>query len=972
MKPKRLRAVKPLAKQKSGRVNLPASVRKVEADDVLYFAVLYTKRSRKKNKVFQDGFISLRNDKVLTLLDEAGGKVAQSSSRSALGGLKEGNTLELNSFELEIDHVIPAEEFLTGRMFLSTTNIPIDVVSKSEPSYERNPATAAASSGAVSRAFRPPRTLSGIVAPAVPRVAKPLHDPLCPNAIVLQSSYVRHCGRRSLAIVLDPYLGRHMRPHQKEGVKFLYQCVEGKNLKRDSPQGAILGDEMGLGKSLQSIALIWTLLKQGPFGFPVAEKAIIVCPASLVGNWAAEIKKWLGDERLQPIQVQSGQSKSFQGFEIIQDFVNGKVKRALIISYDMFRSFAEELYKCSCGILVCDEGHRLKSSSGNKTIEALVRMPCRRRIILTGTPVQNNLSEFYAMCNFVIPGVFGDFQRFRLVFACPIEKSRDTYADASVLALGEERAAELQRVASRFVLRRTSKMLESYLPPKTEIVVFCRLSSQQETAYEELCSSLLISLKEAEAKAPLPLINSLRKICCHPSMVLNTPYCLARARSGKNGMRSIDNDILSSARCSSTFDTAYEPSAGVSLDIADSGKIRVGLSLITAAVAVGDRVVLVSNYTANLDLIQALLESDHLSYLRLDGSTPSNRRSDIVMQFNGNPRGASVFLLSAKAGGVGLNLIGANRLILFDPDWNPATDLQTMARVWRDGQEKAVFVYRLICTGTIEEKIYQRQLFKRELQVAVGAVSSGLTPHRGTSSKPPKSGVGNGSNFTAEELKDLFTYGKGLAYCDTLRALETSRKSEDDQTTVPALLNDFGAYRKVLETSHSRTLAEGVADLGPDMFMPCSFDDVLSYVLNESDSSRGVVSYLYTVETGQPGFHLLQSDRAENHRPSEEGHESTECGNVPSADGSKDFEYVDDSDDHFSYSNDTAGRKEVCDRGPPQATVRQRHHPLAVADEVLPSKLSHGDRLADTENIEDDAPASTLWSGALGDLDGPA
>lgn len=954
-----------MVKQKPGPVRPSASVRHGQSDDVLYFAVLYTKRSRRKNKVFRDGFMTVRNDRALTLLDDTGKRVTQSSSTAALGGLNEGNTVELNSYELEIDHAVAAKDFISGRLFMSEVNAPNSLTSVASVKEGMN-ASAVACSSAVSRAFQRPRTLGGRVASTAPRIARPLHDPLCPNAVVLQKSFVQPCGRKAVAIVLDPYLARHMRPHQKEGVKFLYQCVEGKNSICNGPRGAILADEMGLGKSLQSIALIWTLLKQGPLGSPVAEKAIIVCPASLVANWAAEIKKWLGDERLQPIQIRSGLSKSVQGLEAVQNFVHGKVKRVLIISYDMFRNCGETLYNCGCGILVCDEGHRLKSSSGNKTIEALMRMPCRRRVLLTGTPVQNNLSEFYAMCTFVNPGVFGDFQRFRHVFACPIEKSRHTGANAEAFLMGEKRATELQRITSRFVLRRTSKMLESYLPPKTEIVVFCRLSSKQETAYEVLCSSFLSSLRQGESSSPLPLINALRKICCHPSMIMNTPSLCCTVDNDKTVTTSTHNDVVRIGECFPRVSaTGFKPGAVGSQELADSGKIRVGLSLIMAALAVGDRVVLVSNFTATLDLMGLFLDAHDLSYMRLDGSTPAHRRSDIVKEFNSAQNGSAVFLLSAKAGGVGLNLIGANRLISFDPDWNPATDLQSMARVWRDGQKKAVFIYRLICTGTIEEKIYQRQLFKGELQVAVGSSNLNMSHRSRSSSMPPRSQAENGGNFTAEELKDLFTYGKGLAYCDTLRVLEASRSvrvSEDDRTEAPTLLNSFGAYRSVLEASYLKTLAEGVGDLGPERFLPCGFDDVLSHVLNENDISRGLVSYLFTVETGHPCSDLPQGDPAEYHR-SPGRHEKVYDGSAKfAASVSPDVSNtLDGNDDDESPCYATVSEF-GCDEAPsPAAEVS--------LDEDPSSGLTRNVRVIEKENLEGPAPVETLWSTALHDLD---
>ncbi|PXF48375.1 DNA repair and recombination protein RAD54B [Gracilariopsis chorda] len=784
----------------------------------MYFSVLYTKRSKKKHKSYLDGFIIVTNDRHVELQNEDGKKVT-SERVGKLGGLKPGNTLEVSSWELEVQDHISEENFVSGRVFLKAAP---QTISRRIPTKRRP--------------FKPlkPKSMN---CQNQNTGSTPLHDPLAPNAFILSPTQAKHSDS-TIPVLLDPYLARRMRAHQKDGVMFLYRCVTGMLAVDDTTrQGAILADEMGLGKSLQAIALIWTLLKQGPTGFPLVKKAIVVCPASLVNNWVNEVKKWLGPERLEPIGVESGNS-SFESKQGLAAFVNGNVKKLLIISYEMFRSYAEHLYRSGCGLVICDEGHRLKSSQGNKTIDALRNLPCRRRVILTGTPVQNDLDEFFAVCDFVNPGCLGTLQSFRNVFANPIIASKDSNATHSNQRIGEARAQELSRVTSTFVLRRTSDILEQYLPPKTETAIFCRLVPEQEKAYESEAKSRYTDIDSTRFSVALSAINYLRKICSHPALI------------AKDEDRQTDS-FEYKGQCDGYFDVSH------------SSKLLIAMSICEACMSVNDRVIVVSNFTTTLDLVQDALTRRRVKYCRLDGSTNVSHRGDIVHKFNKGRLG-DVFLLSAKAGGVGLNLIGANRLILFDPDWNPATDLQAMARVWRDGQKKPVFVYRLLCTGTIEEKIFQRQLFKGELKCAVdGDGDDGISPSGAFGGKE--------GNFSAEQLKDLFQYHRHLRFCDTLQVLENSqlltkkddrsddnhefddkkRKPREDNTS---LLKRFSQYRRIIEEESVEV----------ENLVMCEEDDVLNTALNADLSTHGLVSYLYTNKSGNRHENELRNDIFDN------------------------------------------------------------------------------------------------------------
>ena len=231
-------------------------------------------------------------------------------------------------------------------------------------------------------------------------------------------------------VSVDGMLTKWLRPHQREGVQFLFECVTG--MREYDGQGCILADDMGLGKTLQGITLLWTLLRQGSpalGGTPVARRAVIVCPTSLVNNWAEECEKWLkGRLRCLPLSEASRD-------EVIQSIKTFLGPRntfgVLIVSYETFRIHSERFRKeGSCDLLICDEAHRLKNDA-TATNRALDMLPCRRRVLLSGTPMQNNLDEFFAMVDFCNPGILGTNSVFKRKFEGPILRGRVRRASGS-------------------------------------------------------------------------------------------------------------------------------------------------------------------------------------------------------------------------------------------------------------------------------------------------------------------------------------------------------------------------------------------------------------------------------------------------------------------------------------------------------------------------------------------------------------
>eukprot|EP00796_Vickermania_ingenoplastis_P007412 gene7412-5220_t len=577
---------------------------------------------------------------------------------------------------------------------------------------------------------------------------KPLHDPDRPQAVVLfRADYKRDIqGRRQVSVVVDPIIGDKLRPHQITGVKFLYDCIVGARV--EGYHGAILADEMGLGKTIQTVATIYTCLKQGKFGMPTARKCLVITPSSLVKNWCNEFDKWLGEGSVKHFAIAESTPKSDR---IISRFDGeGDV---LVISYDQLRKHIQRLSSLtSVELVVCDEGHRLKNAEV-KTTRAVDQLPTRNRIILSGTPIQNDLSEFHAMVNFVNPGVLGNRDLFSRVFEEPVLSGRDPEAPDHLRALGRDRAHYLSHLTQKFILRRTQSINESYLPPKVDVTVFVRLGTLQQQAYLKL-SNLVMQQADYEAGdgskcRPLVLISALRKLCnhldlFHDAIELSHKPSESSGNGGDKGenkpRRGAPPHTSDSGIPRALLPTGYKKGSLQQ----DSGSKMFFVSLMLDQLRRSperDKLVIVSNFTQTLNIIAALCQSKKVAYFQLDGSTPIKRRQELVDYFNVPASQEIVFLLSSKAGGVGLNLIGANRLILFDPDWNPANDAQAMGRVWRDGQKKRVYIYRLLTTGTIEEKVYQRQVSKQGLSANVVDMQEDSKQH-----------------FTLEELKSLFAF----------------------------------------------------------------------------------------------------------------------------------------------------------------------------------------------------------------------
>lgn len=714
---------------------------------VKYFSVVWRKASKKKHKKWEGDAVLIVKGKSFILKDLEGKDIGRGTGYKfkELEKIKEDQTMMLGGKEIEVMDIISPDDFSSGKCFQLGGG---------------SPATSS-SSQAAKKCFSNP--LKSACKPSSQenrqssfKNCKPRHDPYAPNSLVMlrpDNNPQWMVSRNSFPVVdvvIDPHLVHHLRPHQREGITFLYECVMG--MRVNNRCGAILADEMGLGKTLQCISLIWTLQCQGPYGGkPVIKKTLIVTPGSLVNNWRKEFQKWLGSERIKVFTVDQDHK--------VEEFIKSPFYSVLIISYEMLLRSLDQIKNIKFDLLICDEGHRLKNSA-IKTTTALSSLSCEKRIVLTGTPVQNDLQEFFALIDFVNPGILGSSSSYRKIYEEPIIISRQPSASEEEKELGERRAVQLACLTGPFFLRRTQEVINKYLPPKIENVVFCRPGALQIELYRKLLNSQTVRfcLEGLLENSPhLICIGALKKLCNHPCLLFNSikeKECSSTWNG--NEEKSLYEGLIN------VFPADYNP---LMFAEEESGKLQVLTKLLAVihGLRPAEKIVLVSNYTQTLNILQEVCKRHGYAYARLDGQTPVSQRQQIVDCFNSKYSSDFIFLLSSKAGGVGLNLIGGSHVILYDIDWNPATDIQAMSRVWRDGQKHPVHIYRLLTTGTIEEKIYQRQISKQGLSGAV--VDFTRTSEH--------------IQFSVEELKNLFTLHEN-SHCVTHDLLDCECTGEQD------------------------------------------------------------------------------------------------------------------------------------------------------------------------------------------------
>ena len=520
--------------------------------------------------------------------------------------------------------------------------------------------------------------------------------------------------------------------------------------------GGVLGDDMGLGKTLQIVALFSTLHHSRAGG-----ACLVVAPATVLRQWKREVNRWAPEiSRVVVLHSSSGVDPNgrVRAVREVCSENDGEGSRmagdasVLITSYEMMRQQAAVLLAQRWQYVVLDEGHKIRNPDAEVTLIAK-RFHTGHRIILTGAPIQNKLTELWSLFDFVFPGRLGTLPTFQEQFSMPI--SLGAYANASTFKVqaAYQCSVILRDLIRPYLLRRTKADVSLNLPTKSEQVLFCQLTDAQRDAYEHFLRSDLVRRVLAGRANAFAALTSLLKICNHPHLLNWDEEAEERAGLGREGGSSTG------------------PSGGKDARYGDptlSGKMAVLKQVLKMWHAKGDRALLFTQTRQMLDILQAFVMKSGYSFRRLDGMTPVGTRLALIDEYNADEE-IFCFLLTTRAGGLGVNLTGANRVLLMDPDWNPANDMQARERAYRIGQTRNVTVYRLVTAGTLEEKVYQRQIFK---QVMANNVL-----------KDPKQ---TRRVFKPRDLKDLLAPPTGYGAADGTETADLFQNAEHVAEAEPA------------------------------------------------------------------------------------------------------------------------------------------------------------------------------------------
>ncbi|XP_063599874.1 DNA excision repair protein ERCC-6-like [Penaeus indicus] len=472
--------------------------------------------------------------------------------------------------------------------------------------------------------------------------------------------------------------------YQRTCVKWLWEL-------HNQGCGGILGDEMGLGKTIQIISFLiglsYSRLSCRRQSWKGLGPVLIVCPATVLHQWVKEFHKWWPPFRVAVLH----ESGCFAGKRGALIHNINQHDGILVTSYTGVLAQLEILLQYNWHYIILDEGHKIRNPEAQITV-AMKRFCTPHRLILSGSPIQNSLKELWSLFDFIFPGKLGTLPVFLQQFAVPI--TQGGYANASKLEVQTafKCASMLRDTINPYLLRRMKCDVRSHLklPDKNEQVLFCDLTEAQRQVYRSYIDGDQVKcILGGRMKVFVGLI-ALRKICNHPDLQTGGP-------------RNYDDQFVSGLQPELQYGWWGR-----------SGKMHVLQSILKLWAKQGHRVLLFTQSRQMMCILEKFLMDEHHTYLKMDGTTAVASRQVMIDKYNSDPS-YFVFLLTTRVGGLGVNLTGADRVIIFDPDWNPSTDSQARERSWRIGQTRHVTIYRLLTAGTIEEKIYHRQIFKQFL-----------------------------------------------------------------------------------------------------------------------------------------------------------------------------------------------------------------------------------------------------------------
>lgn len=535
----------------------------------------------------------------------------------------------------------------------------------------------------------------------------------------------------SLGLIPAP-IAQWLRQYQVEGVAFLHKAFV-------YQQGALLGDDMGLGKTVQVIAFLTAafgktgderdakrMRKMRRAHAAWYPRVLVICPGTLIDNWKTEFDRW----GFWQVDVFHGSLKE----TALEAATAGRVE-VLITTYTTYRINQSAINSISWDAVIADECHQIKGRRAEVT-QAMNNINALCRIGLTGTAIQNNYEELWTLLNWANPGKLGPLAIWKSTICQPLKVGQSHNASDHELGKGRKTAKALvANLLPQFFLRRLKTLIADQLPKKSDRVVFCPLTKIQEDAYQRLLDSeLFVNIRTSQQPCDCGAEGAKRGSCCYQLLSDGTNWTDYKLAAISHIRRLASHLALLIPQGTDPKEKQDKDLALLQIALPDEwrelnrnrnairnysnpsfcGKWRVLQKLLAFWHASGDKVLVFSHQVRLLQMLRQLFTTTSYSVAYLDGSLPLHERASAVANFNADPS-QFVFLISTKAGGVGLNITAANKVVIVDPHWNPAYDLQAQDRAYRIGQTRNVEVFRLVSAGTIDEIIYARQIYKQQM-----------------------------------------------------------------------------------------------------------------------------------------------------------------------------------------------------------------------------------------------------------------